>query len=74
MSEYHGGLLESDVFLLKGSYTDLLTDGHTASTGAAARKVAGVYGEELNCVDSGQELEGQLSSRQNCWQKALFLC
>ena len=42
--------------------------------GAAAPKASETYGEELNCQASGKELEGQLSPRQKCWQRPLFLC
>ena len=40
---------------------DLLADGLPLSsyTGAAAQKAPGTHGEKLNCLASGQRLEGQ---------------
>lgn len=63
--------LQSQVLLLKGlnAQTYLLTD----SLGAAAQKVTGTDGEEVSCLSSGRELEGQLSCRQEM-ADALLLC
>lgn len=38
----------------------------TSGIEAAAQKVPGTHGEKLNCVDSEQKQEGQLSPKQNC--------
>ena len=56
---------------LTETYSDSLALSH--STGAAAQRMPGTYGESLNCLSSGQEMEGQLSSRQKCSQRPLFL-
>ena len=61
-------------FLLKGcarTYSDSLHMSY--STGPAAGKAPGTYGEKLNSLASEPELEGWLSPRQKCWQKPLFL-
>ena len=46
--------------LLKGP-THTLTRTLSSSTGAASQKAPGTYGEELKCMVSRNELEGQLS-------------
>ena len=45
----------------------------TSRARSAACKASETHGEELNCLASGWELEGQLSPTQMCWQRHLFL-
>ena len=40
---------------------------------AAGWNAPETYKQEVNCLASGWELEGQLSPRQKCWQRPLFL-
>ena len=59
---------------LKGStltYLDSL--GLSISTGTVAQKVPGTYREELNCLVSGEGLEGQLSPRQDVTEAIILL-
>ena len=66
---------ELQVFL-KGLHMDLLTDDSltlSSSTGETTCRIPGVYMDELSYLVLGQWLEKQLSPRQKCWQKPLFI-
>lgn len=64
--------VKSQAFFLKDPHTDLLTDGLTlsSSAGEATQKESETFRKKQNCLALGQDLEGQLSTRQ----KPLFLC
>ena len=45
----------------------------SSSTGAGVQTVLGIRGDKMNGLALGRGLEGQLSPRQKCWQRLLFL-
>ena len=46
----------------------------SSSARATDWKSSETYGQKLNCLASQQKLGGQLSPREKCWHRLLFLC
>lgn len=68
---------EVTVSLLEVSCTDQLANRFISSeTQHWGNSLKGTWDiwEKMNCLASGQSLEGQIFPKQKCWQKLLFLC